>query len=343
MGAYSLVDGSTRKEMENLLKAWEQPVPLSRDPRPVLPSEMTKDIKNALIRFHTVTLQHRQLPPQVGQYAVRPGSANIPHGIDPMQMQHLAAQHARSNTPTFSQGGYAQGPAVAPSPAPQHPFQIPSHPPSHTGTPVPHPATGLPPMSQPHLQSEVRQVILSANLLKALDPADRRTTELITTLQNLQTVLDMQRFEAPQLSSIQGELNKISTQVQSRIPAHTNAPAVSSIASSFSFGNVPVISTPPAAPAFSVPAADGPGAPVATQQHPLLAQLTSLLGPQPSQSLPPPIAMPTTSAGPPSDLLSQLRAAGLLPATPTPPPARTFSAFPKGMYGLGLSQDSLRS
>jgi pre-mRNA cleavage complex 2 protein Pcf11 len=60
MDAYTLVEGSTRKEMEVLLKSWKQPTPLSRDPRPVLPGEITREIENALIKYRTVAFQAQQ-------------------------------------------------------------------------------------------------------------------------------------------------------------------------------------------------------------------------------------------------------------------------------------------
>ncbi|KAF2097603.1 hypothetical protein NA57DRAFT_41406 [Rhizodiscina lignyota] len=60
MGAYTLVDPNVRKAMEALLKTWKQPVPESLDTRPVFPSDVTRDIENALIKARTVMLQHQQ-------------------------------------------------------------------------------------------------------------------------------------------------------------------------------------------------------------------------------------------------------------------------------------------
>ncbi|EME48134.1 hypothetical protein DOTSEDRAFT_167754 [Dothistroma septosporum NZE10] len=63
MDAYTLVDGTTRKAMEGLMKTWKEPVPGSLDPRPVFPLETVRPIENALIKARTAVLQSRQ--PQV--------------------------------------------------------------------------------------------------------------------------------------------------------------------------------------------------------------------------------------------------------------------------------------
>lgn len=63
MDAYTLVDGTTRKAMEGLMKTWKEPVPGSIDPRPVFPLETVRPIENALIKARTAVLQSRQ--PQV--------------------------------------------------------------------------------------------------------------------------------------------------------------------------------------------------------------------------------------------------------------------------------------
>jgi pre-mRNA cleavage complex 2 protein Pcf11 len=61
MDAYTLMDMPTRKAMEGLLKTWKQPVPESMDTRPVFPSEVTRDIENALIKYRTVAIQQQAL------------------------------------------------------------------------------------------------------------------------------------------------------------------------------------------------------------------------------------------------------------------------------------------
>jgi len=60
MGTYTLVDQTTRKKLDEMLKTWKNPVPGSTDMRPVFPPEITKRIENALIQARTAALQSQQ-------------------------------------------------------------------------------------------------------------------------------------------------------------------------------------------------------------------------------------------------------------------------------------------
>ena len=60
MEAYVLVDNSTRRKMEEMLKTWKEPVPGSIDTRPVFPPEVTRPIENALIKARTSAVQAQQ-------------------------------------------------------------------------------------------------------------------------------------------------------------------------------------------------------------------------------------------------------------------------------------------
>ena len=59
MDAYTLVDGTTRRNMEGMLKTWKEPVPGSMDTRPVFPLETVRPIENALLKAKTAALQSR--------------------------------------------------------------------------------------------------------------------------------------------------------------------------------------------------------------------------------------------------------------------------------------------
>lgn len=59
MNAYSLVNQTVRKKLDEMLTTWEQPVPGSLDPRPVFPPEITRQIKNALIKARTAAVQEQ--------------------------------------------------------------------------------------------------------------------------------------------------------------------------------------------------------------------------------------------------------------------------------------------
>lgn len=86
MDAYTLVDSTTRRSMEGMLKTWKEPVPGSIDPRPVFPAETVRPIENALIKAKTAAIQSQRqpgvtyrgtaTPPQLnGQYATPPPPA----------------------------------------------------------------------------------------------------------------------------------------------------------------------------------------------------------------------------------------------------------------------------
>jgi pre-mRNA cleavage complex 2 protein Pcf11 len=60
MNAYSLVDGSVRRKLEEMLKTWKEPVPGSMNSRPVFPTEVTRSIDNALIKARTAAVQMQQ-------------------------------------------------------------------------------------------------------------------------------------------------------------------------------------------------------------------------------------------------------------------------------------------
>jgi len=65
MDAYTLVDLSTRRSLEGMLKTWKEPVPGSADIRPVFPPEVTQGLERALnmAKNASANLQ-AQLPPR---------------------------------------------------------------------------------------------------------------------------------------------------------------------------------------------------------------------------------------------------------------------------------------
>lgn len=78
MDAYTLMDMSTRKAMEGLLRTWKQPVPESLDTRPVFPPEVTREIENALIKYRTVAIQHQQQQARSQKQHISPLPSRIP-------------------------------------------------------------------------------------------------------------------------------------------------------------------------------------------------------------------------------------------------------------------------
>ena len=97
MEAYVLVDATTRRNMEAMLKTWKEKVPGSMDPRPVFPSDIVRPIDNALLKAKTAALQsNRSLHPQQ-QYrnTPTPPQQNGVFGAPPPQSQlHPYSEYA---------------------------------------------------------------------------------------------------------------------------------------------------------------------------------------------------------------------------------------------------------
>ena len=78
METYSLVNGQVRRKLDELLKTWKEPVPGSRDMRPVFPVDTTRPIENALIRWRTEDLQRQQQEAKSQQDLFRIGRPTAP-------------------------------------------------------------------------------------------------------------------------------------------------------------------------------------------------------------------------------------------------------------------------
>lgn len=113
MEAYTLVDGTTRRQMDNLLKTWKEPVPGTHDHRPVFEPETVRPIENALIKAKTAALQNqRQVQPQQA-YRTTPtppqhsGQYAPPHMANPQQQQYYAygSQQVSLSCQTWTRSG----------------------------------------------------------------------------------------------------------------------------------------------------------------------------------------------------------------------------------------------
>lgn len=118
-----MVDMTTRRKLEEMLKTWKEPVPGSIDTRPVFPPEVVRPIENALIKVRTTTLQQDQermrnqqqlygrgRPGQGAPYreTPTPPGARPPSQAHPYHTQQSLVQHP--NGIPFSQP--AQAPPV---------------------------------------------------------------------------------------------------------------------------------------------------------------------------------------------------------------------------------------
>lgn len=378
MDTYSLVDGATRKEMEALLKSWKLPTPLSRDTRPVLPGEITRDIENALIKFRTVTFQQQQQqarymrdrpgqmgPASVHGYRDNPGqtnmmqmqlSAGMNSNVNPAEMaQHMQSQPQRIGTPTLPFGQRIQTPPIR-SPTTRAAFPVTQTPPQPqnnvagystalVATATPHEV-----VTKPQLQNEVREILTSANLQKVFDPSDGRTSELIQTLETLRQILDSKEFDQRALESMKSELSKISKQVHSRLTGLLNptgglvpgvAPQTTSAASLLPPALPTTYSTMP--PAQSTPLPLVPGPPNVPALPTPSTPVSALIGALKPQNSAPSNPAPSQSTTPQPSLLDQLKAAGLLQdaGVVLQPPTAAQKAGAR-RYGVTLDNESIK-
>jgi pre-mRNA cleavage complex 2 protein Pcf11 len=159
MEAYALVDNSTRRKMDEMLKTWKEPVPGSMDTRPVFPPEITRPIENALIKARTSALQQEQMRSQQQGYGrgrpiqapyrdnpTPPGAVRLtPHQALPgYTVNYIQQQHP---PPSVGPQAYILGSSQ------QNPTSAQAYPPTHShyppnGQPYPVPSQQYPSTSQ---------------------------------------------------------------------------------------------------------------------------------------------------------------------------------------------------
>jgi pre-mRNA cleavage complex 2 protein Pcf11 len=312
MDMYTRVGATTRRDMDFILRTWKEPPQGSRDPQPVLPAEITRQIENALIRFRTISFQQNQqqsrqlpgrLPPSgsrdnpgfgpMVQASMNVGPNNGPGSVaNPAEVaEYMTTLQQRSGTPTFHPTAPYQ-----PPPAIRSPVMQPVQPVAQS---LPVPLNGVPPnygthqqlnqseVLQSKLQNEMKQIIdvLSLQKVLAVGPPNLEIEQLLATLNALMKVLNSDTLGLSHLQTMQAELAKISDRVQRGMPAQ-----LSMLLNSAASTSQPPISLSPQVP---VPP---------TSLHtaaPPFAELLAANPPYPiqSRSTPPPIArLPPTAA-----------------------------------------------
>ncbi|RPB00105.1 hypothetical protein L873DRAFT_1681412 [Choiromyces venosus 120613-1] len=102
MNAYSKVEPSVRRKLEEMLHTWKQPVPNSSSSNPVFSSEVTRKIDNALIKARTVALQHQQK--QMKQQSQDPKAYNRSIATPPPPPPQLHPQYKSTPPPPVANG-----------------------------------------------------------------------------------------------------------------------------------------------------------------------------------------------------------------------------------------------
>jgi hypothetical protein len=272
----------------------------------------------------------------------QPGLNGTPNPVNITEM--MGSLQQRSGTPTFPMTAQYQPQPAVRSPIPIPALPVPQSMPipynnakAEYGPPYPSVQSAI---TQAELQNEVREIHQKASIQNLLEPNNLDLQQLITTLESLKHMLDTQQFGTQHLQQMQAELNKISTRLQAQLSTFmANAGPAPQLEKPFTppiMPSYPVVSSPPSIMNFAPP----PTALPTSIQQPVNLDIGSLLrGLQPSQNH---TANPNTYQ-PTSDnsFLAQLRAAGLVPATPTPERQPDQPALMTEALVGTLNQDSI--
>lgn len=366
MGAYRHVGERLRKDLELVLRTWREPPQGSRDPRPVLPLEVTSNIENDVMRFRTIATQHQQqqprpMPGRPGIYRDSPtptsmkmvpgmGYARTPIMNGPPNLvdvaELMASLQQRTGTPTNQMPSEYQPPPAIRSPVSipavpvTQPVQFPQSAPEYRL-----PYQSLPPtITQPELQQEVRDLLQKVTIQRMLEPNNVELQQLIPTLESLKLMLDSQQLGVVSLLQIQAEIEKISNRISSQFSQLTSILGKPSLANQQTLPFQPPvsasansrISTPPSLHYVPPPALPQAGAPQIPPTFDI-ASLWSVIQPPPSNT---PSSSSTSNLPTENSLLSSLRAAGLLPSTPAPE-LKSFLPVTVSKTSGGLDQNSI--
>ena len=142
MGAYTKVDNSTRRKMDEMLKTWKEPVPGSISSRPVFPPEHVRPIEQALIAARNAAYAANQNSFHGQQQLLRGGRPPAPPHRDtptPPSVRppsHQAVAHGQQPFPAPGPGPNGQpfpqqqqqqqhvDPAMVQQPYPIRPFNV---------------------------------------------------------------------------------------------------------------------------------------------------------------------------------------------------------------------------
>ncbi|KAK4990737.1 mRNA 3' end processing factor [Elasticomyces elasticus] len=361
MDAYVLVDPTTRKSMEAMLKTWKEPVPGSMDPAPVFKPDFTKPIENALIRARTAAIQQQQsaraqnppipLPPRPSSATYR-DSPTQQHGISRYAQPPVPQRHA-------PQYGYPNQ-----MPTPQQPSAQQYEQSMHTLSPsvrepqpIPHAAYDI-----NRLNDDIARLIEAVKLQFASNVFDSSLQMKLQALLDLQNILRSQQLPQEALGQIKVQIDQLSASLPQAPPSVTLLPTTPQSdprpsaqlrwqpptpsyqppqpypappQSVPSYQPPPSVQTPPSQPVFpsdmlarllaSTSNGPNPNTPTLRAATPALQGLQALNGFAPPQhAATPPASTPAPAS---HDLFAALRASGMLP--PAPPASAQPAQVPQ--------------
>jgi pre-mRNA cleavage complex 2 protein Pcf11 len=351
MLAYSQVDGTVRRKLEEMLKTWREPVPGSLSTTPVFPIASTQTIVDSLNKFRVATSgpnRHQSTPLQ-GQPARVASVQPYRQTPTPPQSvpQFLPGLEAQLRSPQPQVAGpiahYSQPPVIAspyaqsyqqstPAPYFQHPQ--PSHTPQFSSS-TPQPPTARSSVDLKKLHADIDDLTTDAKIECATHPLDANAQRKLASLQTLKEILDSGQGSESDLLDIQ---NTIMQKMAEKMVINRPTPL------------------PPATAAYvpPQPPAHQPQPPIAAPSSIFnstnLAELLRVTASH-QQAVPPPgyyppaqsgVATPTFNApaappAPENPLIAQLRASGLLTANSTPPQGLTPPLQNVSMFGTDAS------
>lgn len=356
MNAYSLVDSHTRKKLDEMLKTWKEPVPGSLDLRPVFSVETTRPIENALIKARTLAVQQQQqqaktqqellgrnrstpntstawrntpTPPQSNGRQPVPGAQgyppqNLPNGN--MQQVRETQRQCLGNPADGQAKTRSAYPPYQPYPRPQQPpssfqqnYQVPT-----SYSPAPQSASNL-----GSLHRDIEALITAARNEFAAAPWEPAIQQRLKALLDLQTIVLNQQLPPDQILLIQTQVAQLSNPQKLAMPAPAPAPTPAAAPAP---APAPLMPTPmPTLAAPSVP--QQPNLQALFSSNALAGLLASAAKAQQAPATPPvhqvqlpptqlPPSQPTITpspipAGGENPLIASLRAAGMLPPTPS--------------------------
>jgi pre-mRNA cleavage complex 2 protein Pcf11 len=353
--------------MDELFRSWKQPVPESRDPRPVFPVEVTQRIDTALDRFRGVAEKHRQEEEQARMQKIQrqmpsrypphlqQGRTPTPNGAYPYQPPPIVGQNSNPNSQEIAAMMSSFQPSSTPQypPAVRSPAPIPPNPYGHMpqgypptaqnnpAMPYGYAAPPLPTMSHQarldKLRADVQGLIDRARAHLARYPHDQEKIKLLGNLQNLKAVVDGGTLVLSQIQSTELVVANLARELPPlpvaapQQPPQFNPALIQSILAGATSQSTPPQPYPQQAyappPAVSTPQYVH-ATPAPTVAPPVnMAHIMSLLQPAAPTSANTTPQIQPATPAQPS-LLDTLRAAGLLGGTPVVPPAATTSYVP---------------
>lgn len=254
---FTVVDIGTRRALEELFESWKQPVPLSRDPRPVFPPEVTQSIDASLIkiraldqkskqeeeqaRLNKARMAHlpsrlnngppRQTPTPTGGYPYQPppiiGQNSNPNseGIAAMMSGFNRVSTPNYNAPNVPAPAYGGYPSPArPPPNQQYPY------PQQNGATITYSYSGPPPPTMSHqqrldkLRADVQGLITSAQAHLSRNPYDGDKQKLLQNLTSLKVLLDGGQLSLAHIQGTEIVVANIAKQLPPPPPPPASAP-----------------------------------------------------------------------------------------------------------------------